>query len=220
MYTTCSSKDEPHLIPDNDNPNVSNIAVVSSNDRKPLLTSIALSQWWGTTLEAAQPTIDASTQTAVWNIFSPSERKVRKKAPWLEFPSVKGEIFVDSMFSKVPGIGGLKGGSVYTNGIGYDRFYPWKSKGQHPDTLMLFIHQVGVPNTIVSDNAPEEVFGRARDTCTKYRIHVKTTVPHSPWQNLAEAIIREIKKSVRRSLRRTGTPLRLWPQCAKWCTAI
>jgi hypothetical protein len=124
------------------------------------------------------------------------------------------------MFSKVPGIGGLKGGSVYTNGLGYDRFYPWKSKVQHPDTLMLFIYQVGVPNTLVRDNAPEEIFGRARDTCTKYRIHVKTTVPHSPWQNLAGASIQEIKKSVQRTLHHTGTPLRLWPQCAEWCTAI
>jgi hypothetical protein len=77
------------------------------------------------------------------------------------------------------------------------------------DTLMHFIHNVGVPNTLISDNAPEEIYGRARDTCTKYRINVKTIVPHSPWQNLAEASIREIKKAVRRTLRRTGTPLRL-----------
>jgi Reverse transcriptase (RNA-dependent DNA polymerase) len=86
--------------------------------------------------------------------------------------------------------------------------------------LMQFIHDVGVPNTLISDNAPEEIYGRARDTCTKYRINVKTIVPHSPWQNLAEASIREIKKAVRRTLRRTGTPLRLWPQCTEYCTAV
>jgi hypothetical protein len=88
---------------------------------------------------------------------------------------------VDSLFSEIPSIGGLKGGSVYTNGLGYDRFNPWKSKGEHPDTLMRFIHNVGVPHTLISDNAKEEMAERARDTCTKYRINVETTVPHSPW---------------------------------------
>jgi hypothetical protein len=58
---------------------------------------------------------------------------------------------------------------------------------------MQFIHDVGVPQTLISDNAKEEILGSARDTCTKYRINVKTTVPHSPWQNLADASIRELK---------------------------
>jgi hypothetical protein len=85
---------------------------------------------------------------------------------------------------------------------------------------MKFIHQVGVPHTLIADNANEEVEGRARDTCTKYRINIKTTVPHSPWQNLAEASIRELKKNVRRTIRRTNTPLRLWPYCMDWCAAV
>jgi hypothetical protein len=225
-YTCCPPETDSfiipsHIVPDDEGINmICNISVVSTNDRKSTLTPIALSKRWGITLEAATATLNVSTQTAVRNIFSPSERKVRLKAPWLEFPSIKGEMYVDSMFSKLPGIGGLKGGSVYTNGLGFDYFYPWKSKGQHPDTLMDFIHQVGVPQTLISDNAPEEVFGRARDTCTKYRINIRTIVPYSPWQNLAEASIREIKKNVRRTIRRTGTPLRLWPQCTEWCTAI
>jgi hypothetical protein len=104
-------------------------------------------------------------------------------------------------------LGGLKGGSVFTNGLGCDRFYLWKSKGEHPDSLMRFIHDVGVPHTLLSDNAKEEMAGRAKDTCTKYRINVKTTVPNSPWHNLAEASIRKLKKSVRGTIRRTGTSL-------------
>jgi hypothetical protein len=171
-------------------------------------------------LEAAKATIDASTQAAVRNIFSPSKWKVRKKAPWLEFPLIKGEIYVNSIFSSLPGIGWLKGGSIYTNRLGYDRFYPWKSKGQHPDILMHFIHDVGVPNTLISDNTPEAINGRARDTCTNYRINVKTNVPHSPWQNLAKSSVQEIKKMVRRTLQRTGTPLWLRPQCTEYCMAV
>jgi hypothetical protein len=103
-------------------------AMASHGERKSLLTAVALLKRWIITLEAATATIDAK-EAGVRNVFSLSERKVRKKAPWLEFPSIKGEIYVDSMFSTLQGIRGLKGGSVYTNGLGYDRFYPWKSKG-------------------------------------------------------------------------------------------
>jgi hypothetical protein len=85
---------------------------------------------------------------------------------------------------------------------------------------MQFIHDVGVPNTLISDNAPDEIYGSERDTRTKYRINVKTIVPHIPWQTLAEASIRESKKTMRRTLRRTGTSLGLWPQCTEYCTTV
>jgi hypothetical protein len=213
-YTKCPT---PVIDPINIDPadRTANVLVDSTNERKSFLTPIALSKRWGITLDASKATIDVSTQTAVRNIFAPLERKVRKKAPWLEFPSVKD---LDSMFSKIPSVGGLTGGFIYTNRLGYDRFYRWKCKGQHLDTLMQFIHDVGVPQILISDNACEEIMGRARDTCTKYYINDKTTVPHSPRQNLAEASIRELKKEVGHTLCRTGTPLKLWAMGALYST--
>ena len=95
------------------------------------------------------------------------------------------------MFSKVTALHGFTGGSIYSNGSGYDRFYPWKRKGEHPDTLVTLMNDVGIPQVLVSDNAKEELQGRARDICRKYHIHQKPTVPYSPWQNAAEAGIRE-----------------------------
>ena len=196
------------------------ISALHTTNPRSALTHVALAKRWGISLEQAKATLLCSTQTAVRNILTPSERKVRLKAPWLNFPSIKGDFYVDSLFSKIPSVHGYAGGSLFTNGLGYDRFYPWKRKSEHADALMQFIHDVGVPHTLISDNAKEEVQGRARDTCTKYRINVKTTVPHSPWQNLAEASIRELKKTVRRTIRRTGAPYKLWAACAAWVTGV
>jgi hypothetical protein len=156
---------------------------------------VALAKRWGISLEQAKATLKCSTQTAVRNILTPSEWKVRLKAPWLNFPSVKGDLYVDLLFSKILSVNGYKGGSLFTNSLGY--VYPWQRKSKHANALMQFIHDVVVPQTLISDNAIEEVQGRPRDTCTKYGINVKTTVPHSPWQNLAEASVRELKKTVR-----------------------
>ncbi|KAI2511643.1 Reverse transcriptase (RNA-dependent DNA polymerase) [Fragilaria crotonensis] len=53
---------------------------------------------------------------------------------------------------------------VFTNGRGSDHFYPMKSKGlAGQNALMPFIQEVGIPQTIVTDNAPEEVHGRVPD---------------------------------------------------------
>jgi hypothetical protein len=98
---------------------------VVSNTR-PYLSPAILAKRWYISLDAATSTLNVTTQNAVRNIHLQSERKVRIKAPWLQFPSIKGEFYVDSMFSKVTALHGFTGGSIYTNGSGYDRFYPWK----------------------------------------------------------------------------------------------
>jgi hypothetical protein len=49
---------------------------------------------------------------------------------------------------------------------------------------------------------------------------MKVTHPYSPWRSLTEASIRELKKSVRQTLRRTQSPARLWSLCTAWCAAI
>jgi hypothetical protein len=83
-----------------------------------------------------------------------------------------------------------------------------------------FIHDDVVPQTLIKNNAKEEVKERATVTCDKYQINIKTTVPYSQCQNKSEVSIREIKKNVRRTLHRTNTPLKLWPYCTEWCAAV
>jgi hypothetical protein len=138
----------------------------------------------------------------------------------MRFPNLDATFYVDSLFSSVKSIHGQTGGSVLTDGLGFDKLFPWTKKSSHPDALMEFIHTVGIPNTIVSDNALEETCGRSGEIMQEYRIHLQTTVPHSPWQNRAEACIRELKKYVRKVLRQTGAPVRLWTYCATWCAAV
>jgi hypothetical protein len=48
----------------------------------------------------------------------------------------------------------------------------------------------------------------------------KITVPYSSWQNLAEASIRERKRSIRRAMRHSGSPRKLWNFCGVWWAAV
>jgi hypothetical protein len=52
--------------------------------------------------------------------------------------------------------------------------------------LMPFIQEVGIPQMIVTDNAPEEVHGEFGKIFRQFRIKQEQTVPYSPWSNLTE----------------------------------
>ena len=86
---------------------------------------------------------------------------MRQRLDHLKFPSLRGSIYSDTMFAKkVKSLRGHLIAQVFTNCRGYDRFYPMQFKTEAPDTLMDFIHDAGIPQTIISDNAQEIVFGR------------------------------------------------------------
>jgi hypothetical protein len=76
---------------------------------------------------------------------------------------------------------------------------------------MEFIHTVGIPNTIVSDSALEETRGRSGEIMQEYRIHLQTKVPHSPWQNRAEACSRERRNMFEKSSIERGQPYDFGP---------
>ena len=194
-------------------------SVITTN-RRSKITPAELAHKWGIGLETAKRTLKATTQSGIRNIYAPSDRKVRLKAPWLKFPALNIKLYGDAMFSKVPGIKGERGGTVFTDGKGFDHFYPWKTKKEYQNSLMALIHDVGVPKTLVTDGGSEMQQKDGKIIADEYRVKLKVTVPYSPWQNLAEAAIREMKRFVRTMIRRRKAPKRLWAYCAKWGVSL
>jgi hypothetical protein len=45
-------------------------------------------------------------------------------------------------------------------------------------------------------------------------------VLYSPWANLAEALIQELKGGIQRAMQKSNAPKRLWCYCGKWVAAI
>ena len=77
------------------------LSALSTKERLSVLTPEILSKRWGIGLDAAKATLTVTTYEGIRNVFLPSERKVRKKAPWINFPSIKGQYFTDGFFSQV-----------------------------------------------------------------------------------------------------------------------
>jgi hypothetical protein len=111
---------------------------------------------------------------------------------------------------------------VFTNGNGYSLFYPLEKKGLAHRALTKTIQDVGIMKDLTVDGAGElnDKSLQWGKIVKEHRINQRTTELYSPWQNRAEAEIREIKKGIRRATRRTGSPYRLWDYCGQWVSAI
>jgi len=89
-------------------------------------------------------------------------------------------------------------------------------KSEAPTALKNFIRDVGIPQTIHSDNAKELMQGEWKKVCNDFMIFTTYTEPHSPWQNRAEGQIQELKHHVQRKMKAKNVPKRLWNCYVKW----
>jgi hypothetical protein len=180
-------------------PEVREISALSMEERRLVITPEILSRRWGIGLDTANKMLRATTQAGVRNMLAPTERKVRQRLDHLKFPTLLGRIFTDTMISKRPStsIRQFKAAQVFTDGSGFDHFYPIDTKGDAQEALLDHIKEVAIPQTLVLDGSKEQQLGKLKDMCRKYHNRRQFTVPYSPWQNLAEASIRELKSGIR-----------------------
>jgi Reverse transcriptase (RNA-dependent DNA polymerase) len=198
------------------------ICQLSSDERKSVITPEILAKRFSCGLEIAKQTIHASTQSGIRNVYAPGERKVRQRLDHLRYPPLKMTMYSDTMFAPnvTATFGGHDAAQVYTNGAGYDFFIPITGKKNVHRTLQTIAEVAGVPHVMVTDGEGALRSKKWLRECRRLGMQSKITVPRSPWRNLAEASIRELKKAVRKAMRRSGSPRKLWNLCGTWCAAI
>jgi hypothetical protein len=197
-----------------------NLQVLASDTRHSVITKETLAQKWHIGLEAAGRTLNASTQEGIRFVEGPIERRLKTSQSHMKFPSLVFTLYSDTLFSHVQSIRGFSCAQIFTDGHGFVRVYPMKNKGEAHHALMQFIHDVGVPKDMLTDQAPEETRGEWGQIVKKYRIQQRRTEAHSPWQNRAKAEIRELKKLTRRALRSQSTPIEFWCYAMEWAARI
>ena len=191
---------------------------VASTKSKPRykLSPEILSQKWNIGLEAAKRTLQVTTQRGLKTVVDPSiARRWGTNDRSMRYNRLKSDLFTDYMFANTTSIRGNNGGQVYTNSTDWIKIYPTSSKGDCHETFDLLAHREGVPDTLISDQAKEETMGQMRKKVREAGVHYKECEPYSPFQNRAEAGIRELKRAVKRSMVKKGSPMRLWDYCAE-----
>ena len=83
---------------------------------------------------------------------------------------------------------------VFATPFHYCKVVPLRSKDLAHEALDDFFHKVGVPQVITSDNAKEQVEGKFRKKCRRAQCPMHPMEAYTPNANLAEGVIRELKR--------------------------
>ena len=193
---------------------------LSVSERSSVLTPQVLAKRWHCSLSTATRTMRSTTQSGIRNILAPSERKLRQRLDHMRYPNLRGRWYSDTWFSQVKSKRQYTCSQMFTNGLGFDIPFPLRKESDAAQGLDAFIQQVGIPQTLVTDNAKAEMQGEWAATCRRYRIKMEQVLPYSQWRNLSEASIRELKIGIHKATRRRGSPKRLWCYCSTWVAAI
>ena len=97
-----------------------------------------------------------------------------------------------------------------------------KSRAEVHGALDEWLQQIGVPRVLIPDNAGEftgpdsQFVKKAR----KVQCPVHPIEPYSPNQSIAEDVIRELKRMLKRTMLATRCPLQVWDWCVEWCALV
>eukprot|EP00536_Pseudo-nitzschia_multiseries_P012928 jgi/Psemu1/210121/e_gw1.523.55.1 len=104
-------------------------------------------------------------------------------------------------------------------------FIPIQNKSQAHQGLKIFIHEVGIPEHLISDGAPEQGSPRTYKThwnsiVKRNHIHQTFIQPHCPFQNRAQQAICHLGNAIITKTAKKKSPRRLWSFCGELCASI
>ena len=117
------------------------ICALSAKERGPVISKDILAKHWGIGLDTVHWTPTAMTESGIRRILQPVEACYKTHQSHLHFPMLnKWYVYTDTMFSTIKSLhDGNNFAQVFTNGLGYDLFYPLKKELEVADALNKFI---------------------------------------------------------------------------------
>ena len=193
---------------------VSKVCAVKTKEKIGPVSSERLAKIWGIGLDTAKTTLNATTQFIIRQGVHPLERRYRTAHKQYRYNVLNDRFYADVMFSGAKSLSGNTCATVFVNGSRFTFVAPMQNKSDTHRALTDFHDHVGIPRHLHTDGGGEfsgKLWNRAKASggiCKQ-----TLTEPHSPWQNAAEAEIKELKKQVRRVMQRAKCSRRLWDYC-------
>ena len=170
-----------------------NEAAIQGTKRKGSQTPEELAKKWGIGVETARRTIDRTTQLAVRDFHdSAGTRRLKHTYMQLQYRRLNCVMYTDTLFGPKPSSQKNTCGQVYSTAFDWCVFYPMKAERDAHLTLDLLHNDYGVPKTYTPDNAMALVKGNFEKKVHRVGSLIHPIEAHTPNQNKAESIAREI----------------------------
>ena len=175
-------------------------------------------------LATAKRTLQATTHQCIRStgLLTKRFKTDRSQLRYKQLTRGYGTFYTDYLKVSTKSIRGYIGGVIYTNKLGFKKFFPCENEqgSETGRTLKTFVEMVGLPAAMHSDNHRNFSEGLFKRLLRKFGIYATYTEPHSPWQNRAEPAIGEVKTYARRLMQKTRTPIRLWCFCYEYSADV
>jgi len=159
-----------------------------------------LARRWNIGLKTTKKTIQVTTKCGIRNAVHPIHRRFHTCQSHLQYPLLNTTVYSNTLFTTSKSTRSNSCAQVFVTDFDFTWVVPMKSKGVAPFALQDFIHDIGIPQHIHTDNAKELKAGQWKKIVNEYGIKQTHTEPYSPWQNQAEAMIQELKKLAIRTI--------------------
>ncbi|MGL5936357.1 MAG: hypothetical protein ACRCZI_12135, partial [Cetobacterium sp.] len=124
--------------------------------RKGFVDAASLAANWKIGLELACLTVNGTTQRAVRDFtHSTGGRRIKPYAWMLKWPRLQCPFYTDTLHGKMISLRGNKCAQIYATTFGFVAAHPIKSKSEAHLTLDDVFWTVGIPSSMVPDNAKE-----------------------------------------------------------------
>ncbi|KAL7569693.1 hypothetical protein ACA910_018562 [Epithemia clementina (nom. ined.)] len=122
-------------------------------------------------------------------------------------------MYTDTHFAQSKSLRQNTRAQVYCTEFDWVKIYPMRSRKEVAQTFRELATTIGVPHTIIPDNAMELTAGDFKHEVHKSGALIRPIEAYTHNQNRAEATIQELRRMTRRALYRTGAPHVLWDDC-------
>ena len=183
----------------------------------------SLATTWKIPIEHAKLTLQSTTQNSIQLNEGLLSRRFKTQVHHTQYRQLGGylDMFaLDTFKSHVLSTRGNSYIQLFCNRGNFCKCYPTKEKRHAHHALNKLIHEVGVPNELLTDGAKELTLGEWGKTCRKQNIHMETTEPHLSWYYHSERIGGIVKCKVKRFMRSSNTPIRIWDYCWEYVAGI
>lgn len=198
-----------------------NVSAVRRGEPQSEITPENVAKRWGIGIDVAKRTLQVTTQVGVRSIVHPAQRRFSTSMPHLRYPKLPGTYHADTLEGSVKSIREFRYAHIIGNGHGFSKFYPMVTKNETVQALDDFIASHGIMERLITDGDGTMETSKAwKNAISMYKINQRWTEPYSPWQNRAELDVREAKRGIKRFMKRSKSPHRLWCFCGELVTAL
>ena len=176
------------------------------------------SKTWRIDSNTAKRTLDVTSQNKTHVNNPDMTRNCSTNDRMLRCKRIKERFFMDTFTATSKGGKSSRGHTcvqLFVTDKGFVHVIPMKTRSEVFQAVKQFAKETGAPEAIMCDPMGEHSSQQLKKFCNDTGTSLKHLEEHTPWANEAESYIVSMKEAVRKDMKESDGPIRLWDCCVE-----